>query len=169
MPQDDLLFTLAEVAVAFAGFAGLVTILSRRDGRSAAQAAIDLGNLQSVLGASLVVVTFALLPPVLSQMGMGPTLTSRSSAGTFFVVAGSYLAWSIPNARARYKAANQIVPWTLTVNFGLSGALVLILALCALSILPQSYYLGALASYLYFAGSAFVRVFVALGRDAPDA
>ena len=50
-------------------------------------------------------VAFALLPPVLAQMGIAPTLTWRSSAGTFFVVAVSYLAWSIP--RFPHKTQNS--------------------------------------------------------------
>ena len=164
MPQDDLLFTLAEVAV---GFAGLVTILSRRDGRSAEQLAIDLTGLESVLGASLLVVAFSLLPAVLVQIGRAPGLSWRSSAGIFCVAAGYYVVWSVPNSLARYKAVDQSIPWTLKVHFVISATVILVLALCAVSILPENYYIGALFAYLYFAGFAFVRVFVSLGRDTP--
>jgi hypothetical protein len=169
MPQDDLLFTLAEVAVGFAGFAGLVTILSRRDGHSTEQLAIDLSGLASVLGASLLVVAFSLLPPVLVQIGLAQDLSWRSSAGMFCVAAGYYFIWSVPDARARYKAVDQSIPWTLKLHFLIAATMILVLALCAVSILPENYYIGALFAYLYFAGFAFVRVFVSLGRDTPAA
>lgn len=47
--HDDFLFIIAEIAAAFAGFAGLVVVISRREDQSPEQALLVLGNLQNVL------------------------------------------------------------------------------------------------------------------------
>ena len=51
----------------------------------------------------------------------------------------------------------------------LSALVVLALASCALGTISERVYLAALLLYLYFAGVAFIRVFVSLGRSAPAA
>jgi hypothetical protein len=51
MPENDILFFVAEIAVAFAG---LVTAISERSDQSEAQARLELGLLANVLGQSLI-------------------------------------------------------------------------------------------------------------------
>ncbi len=78
--QSEFLFTVAEVAVAFAGFAGLIVAISGRQGRSAAEVRLDLVLLTNVLSTSLVAVAFALIPATFLGMGMEPGDAWRGSA-----------------------------------------------------------------------------------------
>jgi hypothetical protein len=167
MPEEDLLYTLAEIAIAIAGFSGLVTILSRRDGRSADQAALDLQSLQGVLGASLTVVAFSVLPGALVHMGLSPATAWRGSSAAFSLGAGAYLLWSTPRYRAKYAAAGQPNPRTLRLHIVLAAGVVLALAASALSFLPKAVHVIGLLAYLYMAAYSFIRVFSSLGRIEP--
>lgn len=168
MPED-LFFTLAEVGVAFAGFAGLVTVLAARARRSAERAALDLVFLHTVLATSLSVVAFALLPPSLVDMGVESQTAFRACAAMFLAASVGYGSWAGPRARSAYKAASERPPWTWRVNISLAVIQWVVLALCALGIVSSSFYLGALLFYLYLSGSSFFRVFVSVGRIAPSA
>ncbi|MEZ5558182.1 MAG: hypothetical protein R3E86_06495 [Pseudomonadales bacterium] len=106
MPEE-LFFTIAEIGVAFAGFAGLVTVLARRSQRSEKRAALELVFLHTVLATSLSAVAFALLPPSLSYLGVEPANSLRIASGLFLAVSIGYGSWAGPRARAAYKAANQ--------------------------------------------------------------
>lgn len=168
MPTDDLLFTFAEVAVAFAGFAGLVTVLTTRDARPPEQTALDMENLQGVLGASLIVVAFSLLPAVVMHVGIEPKLAWRVASGVFAIAAFVYATYSIPGYVTRYRAAGKAVPISLKFSISLVAFSVLTLALGTLGIVPERIYPVPLVCYLYFAGISFVRVFRSVGRDTPQ-
>ena len=168
MPTDDLLFTFAEVAVAFAGFAGLVTVLTRRDARSPAQTALDMENLQGVLAASLIVVAFSLLPSVVMHIGIEPKRAWRVASGAFCIAAFTYAFYSIPGYVTRYRAAGKALPVSLKFSISLVAVSILTLALSTLGIVPERFYPVPLVCYLYFAGIAFVRVFTSVGRDTPQ-
>ena len=168
MPED-LFFTLAEVGVAFAGFAGLVTVLAAPAGRSAERAALDLQFLHTVLATSLSVVAFALLPPSLVDLGMESETALRVCAAMFLAVSTGYGSWAGPRARSAYDAANEPPPWTWRLNIGLAVIQWIVLALCALGIVPSSLYLAALLFFLYLSGSSFFRVFMSVGRITPSA
>ena len=167
MPQD-LFFTLAEVGVAFAGFAGLVSVLAGRSRRSAERAALDLLFLHTVLATSLSVVAFALLPPSLVDLGMESETALRTCATMFLAVSIGYGSWAGPRARAAYEAVGERPPWTWRLNIGLAVIQWLVLGLCALGIVSSSFYLGALLFFLYLSGSSFFRVFVSVGRMMPS-
>jgi hypothetical protein len=166
---EDLLFTIAEVGVALAGFAGLVTVLAARGRRSAERAALDLVFLHTVLATSLSVVAFALLPPSLVDMGMEAGAASRACASMFLVASVGYGSWAGPRARSAYRAAGERPPWTWHANIALAVIQWVVLALCALGIVPSSFYLGALLFFLYLSGSSFFRVFMSVGRTMPSA
>jgi hypothetical protein len=106
----DLLFTIAEVGVAFAGFAGLVTVLAARERRSAERAALDLAFLHTVLATSLTVVAFALLPPSLVEMGVEAETALRICAALFLCVSIGYGSWAGPRTGSTYRAANERPP-----------------------------------------------------------
>jgi hypothetical protein len=72
-PAETLL-TMAEVAVAFAGFASLIAILGMRQ----AAAAFDLLRYWVMLEFSLAALGFALLPQVLGAIGVGEAVVWRS-------------------------------------------------------------------------------------------
>jgi len=166
---EDLFFTVAEVGVAFAGFAGLVTVLAARAKRSAERAALDLVFLHTVLATSLSAVAFALLPPSLVDMGVESEIALRACAAMFLAVSIGYGSWAGPRAGSAYKTANERPPWTWRVNISLAVIQWIVLALCALGIVPSSFYLGALLFFLYLSGSSFFRVFMSVGRIVPSA
>ncbi len=167
MPQD-LYFTLAEVGVAFAGFAGLVSVLASRAKRSVERAALDLMFLHTVLATSLSVVAFALLPPSLVDMGLEPEMAVRICAAVFFAVTVGYGSWAGPRARAAYEAADLPPPWTWRLNIGLAFIQWFVLALAVFGILPGPLYLSALLFFLYLSGSSFFRVFMSIGRTTSE-
>lgn len=166
---EELFFTLAEVGVAFAGFAGLVTILAGRGSRSAQRVELDLLFLHTVLATSLCVVAFALLPPSLVDMGFEPDTALRACAAMFLVTSLGYGGWAAPRARAGYATAQERPPWTWRFNVTLAVIQWIVLALCALGIISSSFYVGALLFFLYLSGSSFFRVFMSVGRSVRSA
>ena len=168
MPED-LFLTLAEVAVAFAGFAGLVTVLAARSSRATNRASLDLLFLHTVLATSLSVVAFALLPPSLVDMGMESETALRSCAALFLAASLGYGSWAGPRARSAYEAASSRPHWTWRLNVSLGVIQWIVLALCALGVVSSSYYLGALLFFLYLSGSSFFRVFTSVSRATPSA
>jgi hypothetical protein len=166
---SELFFTLAEVGVAFAGFAGLVSILVGRASRSAERAALDLLFLHTVLATSLSVVAFALLPPSLVYLGVGQDAGLRVASGLFLAVSLGYGSWAGPSARAAYRRADISPPWTWWLNIFLAFVQWIVLGLCALGLVSSSLYLGALLFFLYLSGSSFFRVFMSIGRTTSGA
>jgi hypothetical protein len=80
----EYLFTIAEVAVALAGFSALVGIVGRRVGRSDPR--IDAFRLQLMLEASLFVAALALFPVLPRKFGASPGAASRVSCIVLLVV-----------------------------------------------------------------------------------
>ena len=72
MPEVDILLTTAEVAVAFAGFASLVTILGR--GSSQVDPRVIALRFRGMLTNSLLVVAFSMIPLVLFHYDLGETI-----------------------------------------------------------------------------------------------
>ena len=76
-PEDrDTLFVIAEVGVAFAGFASIVSVLSRRGGRD--DRYLDLSRLRGMLFSSSVRSRSASSPPFHSGTGCRPSLRGVS-------------------------------------------------------------------------------------------
>jgi hypothetical protein len=163
--HNDFLFTVSEIAVAFAGFAGLVVAISRRNGRSAEQALWDLQHLKNVLGTSLLAIAFALLPAMLSGMGADVAFAWRSSALLFAIAWVGYAGNAVPKGLSAYRAIERAVPLTYWISVVLSVFVPIALVLCAAGVLPTSTYLPALAFLLYGSGASFVRVFISVARD----
>jgi hypothetical protein len=159
---QDLLFVFAEVGIAFAGFAGLVTVLAARARQSSV---LELLFLNTVLATSLSAVTFSLLPPSLVGMGLDADIALRVCAALFLAASIGYGSWAAPRASAAYKTAGATPPWTWRLNIGLAFGQWILLALCALGFVSSSLYIGALFFFLYLAGSSFFRVFASVGRD----
>ena len=167
--SNDFLFIVAEIAIAFAGFAGLVVAISGRQGRSAERARLELVLLRTVLLVGLLVVAFALFPSLLSELGAEPEVAWRVSASVYFFALGGLAVRNAPRNIAAHRAANQRVPITVWLTTTLTFVLVIVLALCAIGILPASSYLVALAGSLIMAGASFVRVFMSVGGASADA
>ena len=163
--HSGFLFTVAQVAVAFAGFAGLIIAISGRQGRSEAEVRLDLVLLKNVLGASLMAVAFALIPAAILGMDVEPSVAWRGSAFLYAVGLTVYLARMAPRQVASYRAAGRSLPVTYRVNLGLGIVVIVSQGLCAAGVLPTSAYLPALLFLLYASGVSFVRVFLSVARD----
>jgi hypothetical protein len=69
LEHPDYFLSLAEIAVALAGFAGLIVAIAGRQDRSGEDARLDVEFLKNVLWASFMAIAFALLPATLLNMG----------------------------------------------------------------------------------------------------
>jgi hypothetical protein len=83
MPSEHL-STIAEVAIALAGFSALVAVLAGQPERGKAR--LDGLRLQIMLESSLLVVAFALFPIVPAKFGISPEATWRISAIVYLAV-----------------------------------------------------------------------------------
>ena len=84
MEHGDLLLTIAEVAVAFAGFASIVGILGTRSASSAPR--VNALRMRIMLLHSLVVVAFSLVPHILHSYGLQEGTVWRASSGLYVIV-----------------------------------------------------------------------------------
>ena len=123
MAGEEVLLTIAEVAIAFAGFSGLVAIFgSRAAGRWSRS---DRYRLALMLETSLAAILFAFLPFSLRYLNVeGSVLWTVSSGGlaTFLLVE---LILVIPRTRRLYRGSGE----TLSPTFGLIIASLALLAL----------------------------------------
>ena len=159
--------TIAEVGVAFGGFAGLVTVLARRVGSGAAPDA-EVHLLYSMLLLSMLTVAFALVPRLPLRFGASEAESWRISSGAFFV---AWLGYYLPAVRRIMVSIDPAkMPGGLPliiVNQGVHLAAGLGLITAALGMwgaATPGVYLSALFAMLYLAGVLFVILFMLLVR-----
>ena len=165
----DLLFIIAEIAAAFAGFASLVAAISRRSSPGPQQDRLDFGTLQNVLLLSLLSVGFALFPNVLERQGLSAAIAWRTSAAAFAIVVGTYVGYVLRTLPAAYRELGRRVPPSFVFNAVLIILGLSVQVLCAAGLVPLATYLLPLSTILYAAGFGFVRLFVSLRPDSPTA
>ena len=158
----DLLFVMAEIAAAFAGFSSLVAAIARRDSNDRDQLEFDFRTLRNVLLLSLQAIAYALLPTVIEGQGVSSELSFRLSACVFFLAGGPYLAFTLRQIPNAYSRLSRTVPLSFWINAGAVIIAVGAQAFVGLGLLPIHTYLIALALFLYCAGFGFVRLFVSL-------
>ena len=176
MSESDVLLTLAEVAVAFAGFASLVGVLGQR---TSADDPLVIGvRMRGMLLSSLLVVAFSIFPILLGRFGASPELTWRASSLVLLAATASYYVWFL---RAVSALGRTKIP---TTNFQLK-VIIPILLLLALSLgtllvangffATPAVYLTALALLLFQSGFAFCLIVFSFlprvegrGRPGPD-
>jgi len=164
--RTDFLLTVAEVAVALAGFAGLVVAISgRRDG-PADEARLNLQLLKNVLGASFMAAGFALLPVALLSMEVDAGVAWRVSAGLLALALPLYMLRTVPSALAEYRSLSRPVPLSYRVNFAMALAVIGALGLSVVDVIPTTAYLPAVSYLVYAAAVSFVRVFLSVARTA---
>ena len=167
--HDDLLFIIAEIGAALAGFSTLVAVVSGRSGRPAEQVRLHIRMLQNALIGSLLAIAFAILPAVILRQAVEPTVAWRGSAALCSLVLGSYMAYVLPRLIRETRTAGQSVPLAFIVNSIASGVEVLVFAGCAVGAFPTPSYFIALAGLLGSAGAAFLRFFLVISREADAA
>ena len=166
----DVLLTLCEVSVAFAGFSGLITaFLSRRE---SAWREVEKLRFWQVLTYSLTALLFSLLPVFLDWAGLASTALWRVSSAALALgilfVGTSFFRWAnrLPDAeRALFSR-----PLVLFTAIGLVGSV----AVTALNAAHVGFsggrapYLAALLWMLYMAGLNFVRLLQSVSPAPPE-
>jgi len=161
----EFLLTLAEIAVALAGFAGLIVAISGRRGGSADEARLNLQLLKNVLGGSFMAAGFALLPVALLSMGIDSEAAWRGSAGFLAIALPLYMFRTVAPALADYRALGRTAPLSLRANIAIGFVFTAVLVLCAGGVVPSSAYLPAVLFLVYGAAFSFVRVFLSVAQD----
>lgn len=160
--HDDLLFVMAEIAAAFAGFSSLVAAISRRGNDSADQLEFDFRTLRNVLLLSLQAILFALAPSLVEAQGLSTEAAFRLSGGLLFTAGGAYVLFTLRALPASYRQIGRTVPLSFKANAGVVMAGIALQGASALGLVPTSTYLLAVAAFVYCAGFGFVRLFVSL-------
>lgn len=102
MYDSDVLLTIAEVAVAFAGFASLVSILGQQD---SLDPPLVLGlRMRAMLLTSLLVVGFSLVPIVLHEYGLGAHAVWVFASLGLLAASLGYASWLLGAFRAIGRA-----------------------------------------------------------------
>lgn len=164
MDALDHLATIAEVAIALAGFSALVSILGTGFGREKSQ--LEASRLQMMLEASLFVVMLALLPSVLFEFDLDEGVAWRTSAALFLLldlvasVSMTIRMRGLPWAPADYKTGYLVGSLSLAADAAVVIVLLGFAADRAAALYLLALYLNvALSAILFirFAASAFAR------------
>jgi hypothetical protein len=164
----DFLFTVAEVAVAFAGFTGLVTVLTQRLAKI--QREFDIVRFRDMLLLSLIVAAFSLFPTLPAVFGASEETRWRVSALLFLIAwAGFGLQGLLAGLRLHRSGTRPFSRPLFWSNLGvhLSAMLALFLVAVDASLVANvraAVYLAALFAMLYLAGAYLVALFISLAR-----
>jgi hypothetical protein len=152
-----MLFTLAEIAVALAGFSAIIGVLSSR--RESADLKINALRLQVMLETCFMVAAAALAPIIVNYFVNDSPMLWRISAALFLCVA-------IPFEFIAARRTRDMPKMTLaklnvnSINWALSIGADIVLAAIVVGFVgsnEQAFYVLALFSQLTLAGSLFVQ------------
>jgi hypothetical protein len=159
---SDLLLTTAELSVAFAGFASLASILSRR--LSQDDPRVDSGRLLNMLTASLTVTALALAPLLPMLFGWSQGVVWRVS-GCFGLLLYGVFAPSIVRRARQMRQFEGYNAAANAVNFALGWIAALALLCCIIGLPaanPFAAYFGSLLALLGISAILFFRVIASL-------
>lgn len=161
MSESDILLTVAELAVAFGGFATLAGILGKP--RSTDAAYMNAARLRGMLESALLALTFALAPFVPFLFGLGQTTSWRISAVAFFAASCLRLV-SLFRRFANIRNAGASTGWLALVMAAqiLSIFLLAIVSLGFSGEYAGAYYLVSLFIALLVSAVFFLRLAQAL-------
>ena len=157
MIDKDILFILAELAVALAGFSAVIGVLSSR--RDSADLTVNALRLQVMLETCFMVAAAALLPVLLDKFNISHSALWRGASALFLCIA-------IPFEFIAHKRTKDLPKMTLnkmnvnTVNWALSLGADLLLVVILINVAgarSEALYLDALFSQLTLAGILFVQ------------
>ena len=156
--RADLLLTTAQIGMALAGFAGLVTLL----GRPGLREGFELNEIRfrSMIELSLFLVGFALLPFLPAELGLDRTTLWRAGCAVYALAALVFLAHS--TLRNRRLLGRVVIAGGATVAlFAVGAILAALLVLAAAGGFAgheASVYLAALFLHLGAAAFFFIRL-----------
>jgi hypothetical protein len=157
MIDKDLLYILAELAVALAGFSAVIGVLSSR--RDLADLKVNALRLQVMLETCFMVAAAALVPVLLDKFDISHSVLWRAASAVFLCIA-------IPFEFVARNRTRNLPDMTLsklninTINWALSlGADLLLVAILinAVDTWSEALYHVALFSQLTLAGTLFVQ------------
>ena len=170
MANADLMLTVAEVAVTFAGFAGLVTVIAQR--LSGGDTFLAIGRLQSMLVLSLLVAAFSFVPQLVAGFGLSEEAVWRTSSGLYGLAWVGYLLLFYLRLGSALRAAGTkyrgVALYINAVVHAISPLLLFAGVAGVWNSMTAQVYTIALFGMLYISGVVFVQVFVSLahGDDA---
>ena len=163
MDHTSTLLAIAELAVALAGFASLISVIGRRtDDRARA---IDSFRLRTMLEMALRYAAFALVPLPFLQIAPAEPLVWQASSGLYLVSTAVYGTLSIKRARAHEGMTDR--RWAIGPVMGLTSISLLVNIANVLGLGGSnafSLYLGALLVGLASAGLLFLSVVASVFR-----
>lgn len=173
LQDSELLLTLAEVAVAFAGFASLVSILGRRSARDDSR--INSIRMRAMVLYSLMVVAFSLVPFFLQRYGLSDPAIWRASSALFAGSVAVTAIWLVRQVlRARSLELSSRRPFVIAIAVPIPTLTIAALLLAAnISVIAPAFaaavYLTGLGLLLFLAGFAFsLIIFSFLGHVGFD-
>ena len=164
MTHEGWLQTLAQVAVALAGFSGL---LAGVRSASEQESRINLTRVRTIIETSLPIAALTLLPTLLNGLGLGEIAAFRISAVVFLV---GLIPLGIRGFR-RFRAASGVSRTSLLMTGTYLTTIISFLSAvaCVLGLggaIAPTLYLMALAGALAIGAFNFVGFAVALGNDS---
>ena len=167
--EFDLLLVIAQLSIAFAGFASLASALGDRNHRD--ETRVDAGRLINMLVVSLCTAMLALVPFIPTLFGFVENLVWRFSAATAF---GTLVLFA-PGVVMRTKRMKQYAGFnnpSNAVNFGLAAIAAFGFSSCAFglpALKPSASYVAGLIALLLICAIVFFRVITSLLRpNAPE-
>ncbi len=166
MVLAESLSLVAELAIALAGFASLVAIIGRRQGRDTA--VVDAIRLRWIFEIGLLTSAFALVPLLPFHAGLSENSTWRLCAALFAASGSTFLVYTLrrlsripdyPLGRGHGFYHPNSASW-LILSFGLMFSAVALLLAAAAGWLPKPEvaYLWGLYAYLSLAALLFLRL-----------
>ncbi|MEM9173729.1 MAG: hypothetical protein AAGC67_00705 [Myxococcota bacterium] len=164
MTPSDTLLSLAEIAVALAGFTGIVGALGQR--ADDADRAIGWVRLRTMLEVSLRNAAFALLPLPFLGFADDPTLVWRSASGAYLSTVLAYLVFRRTRSSSPTESLGLEAPFLALLPFSLLACVANVFGLAG----PEAFslYLFSLVLGLVTAGLLFLSVAAMLFRPDPD-
>jgi hypothetical protein len=163
--HEELLGTLAEVAVAFAGFAGLASLFGER--ADAPRRAFDVFDRVAMIGFGVQAAAFALLPRIVAALGATEPLAWRLCG---FLMAAALLGWSLYGASRRRRiaravgaSAREARDWLPRAGVAISVVLLVLFVLRPAERIA-GIYVTTLFGMLAFSSAYFLRMLIPAGR-----
>ena len=159
MPEAEVLLTVAEVAVAFAGFASLVSILGR--GTADADPRVLSLRMRAMLVSSLLVVGYAFVPVIFDAYGASSEVSWKGSSALLLVAALGYYRWLQRAIITLGRAGLTPTPFQRRViipTLLLTLVVVSLLLLANVVVAMPAIYVTALALLLFQSGFAFTLI-----------
>ena len=155
MVESDVLLTIAEVAVAFAGFASLVGILGHRT--SVDDPRVLGVRMRAMLLSSLLVVAFAILPIIVARYGASPDFIWTASSLVLLAATWSYLLWLVRSLvrLGRSVTPNRIQRLVILPTLQVTATALAVGVVANVVLANPAVYLTTLALLLFQSGFAF--------------